>query len=197
MRNLLVLAPLIALTTACAGVPGAIILRDLPRERAVAPALPTTIGPGDLLAVRVWNSEQMTARQRVRADGTIALFFMDSLVVAGRTTAEVAARVAERLDGILVAPRVSVVLEESAASAVTVIGEVRRPGSYPMHRAMPVLEALAMAGGLTELASEDRILLQRGGATPLTVRLRYRELLAGADRAVGLQVGPGDVLIVR
>jgi polysaccharide biosynthesis/export protein len=184
-------------TSGCFGSNGALRLRELSPERAAAPIVPTVIGAGDLVAVRVWNSEQMAITQRVRPDGTIALFFMDTLPVAGQTTADVAAEIARRLDGVLVAPRVSVMVQESAASIITIVGEVNRPGSYPVHRAMRVVEALALAGGLNEYARRDRILLQRGGATPVQVRLTYDELLRGDDRTVGLALGPGDVLIVR
>lgn len=193
----LLLAALLLFTSGCVGSNGAMRLRDLTPERAAAPIVPTVIGAGDLVAVRVWNSEQMASTQRVRPDGTIALFFMDTLPVAGQTTADVAAEIARRLDGVLVAPRVSVMVQESAASVITVVGEVNRPGSYPVHRALRVVEALALAGGLNEYARRDRILLQRGGANPVQVRLTYDELLRGDDRTAGLALGPGDVLIVR
>lgn len=194
------LVPLLAVLlafTGCAGAAGAIRLRDLSPSAAAAPAAPAVIGAGDLIAVRVWNSEQMASTQRVRADGTIALFFMDTLLVGGSTTAEVVAAITRRLDGVLVAPRVSVVVEESAASSISIIGEVNRPGTFVVHRPLRVLDALALAGGLGEFAHPDRILLQRGGPSPVTIRLTYQELLRGSDRAAGLFIGAGDVLIVR
>lgn len=195
--RILALVPLLLALTGCAGATGGIRLRDLSPAAAAAPAAPTVIGSGDLIAIRVWNSEQMASTQRVRADGTIALFFMDTLVVGGSTTAEVVAAITKRLDGVLVAPRVSVVVEESVASAISIIGEVNRPGTFVVHRSLRVLDALALAGGLGEFAHPDRILLQRGGPTAITIRLTYKELLRGSDRAAGLFVGPGDVLIVR
>jgi polysaccharide biosynthesis/export protein len=196
VRSALLSLTLLALG-ACATAPGTTRLRDLPPGAASAPAASTVIGVGDLLAVRVWNAEQMSVTQRVRPDGTIALFFVDSLPAAGSTTTDVAARIAARLDGILVAPRVTVVIEESAVNVVSLTGEVQRPGTYPVHRPLRVLEALALAGGLTEYARRDRILLQRGGPDPVVIRLSYDELLRGADRVAGLFVGPGDILIVQ
>jgi len=190
------LAAFVLLTSGCMGG-GALRLRELTPERAAAPVVHSVIGAGDLVAVRVWNSEQMASTQRVRPDGTIALFFMDTLPVAGRTTAEVSTEIARRLEGVLVAPRVSVMVQESAASVITIVGEVNRPGTYAVHRALRVVEALALAGGLNEYARRDRILLQRGGANPMQVRLTYDELLRGDDRTAGLALGPGDVLIVR
>lgn len=181
-------------STACAD-PSVLRLATITPTVAAPTPVPTTIGAGDLLAVRVWNSEQMTSTQRVRADGTVSLFFMDTLHVAGRSTATVAAEIAARLDGVLVAPRVSVVVEESMASMLSVVGEVVRPGRYAVHQPMLVLEALALAGGLGEYAARDQILVQRAAGT--TIRVTWRELVRGVDRVRELRVGPGDVVIVR
>ena len=161
-----------------------------------APA-PGVIGPGDLVSVRVWNSDQMTTHQRVRPDGTLALFFMDSLPVAGKSPTDVATEITKRLDGIFVAPRVSVIVEESAANTVTILGEVKRPGTYAIPRPLSVLETLALASGLTEFARRDRILLIQGTEHPVRLRLRYEELLRGDDRARGLVLHAGDVIVVE
>jgi polysaccharide export outer membrane protein len=180
------------LATACASSAGVVNLRDF--KTTAAPAAQERIGPGDLLAIRVWNSEQMTSRQRVRPDGTVVMFFMDSLPVAGLTTSAVAVEITRRLDGVFVAPRVSVVIEESAASVITLLGEVRRPGTYPVTRPVTMLEALALGSGLTEYAKQSRIFLLRDGTR---LRIRYDELLRGDDRAHGLLVRPGDVVVVE
>jgi polysaccharide export outer membrane protein len=190
------LAALLLLVAASCAKPTSVRLSALTPVTAAPTASPTTIGAGDLVAVRVWNAEQMTTTQRVRADGTMSLFFLDSLRVAGRGTSDVAAEIAARLDGVLVAPRVSVVVEESVASLLAVVGEVSRPGRYAVHQPLRVLEALALAGGLTEYARRDHILVQRAGNGP-TIRVTWKELVQGADRAAQLYVGPGDVLLVR
>jgi polysaccharide export outer membrane protein len=198
-RNNLLLALALALAsfalTACASSKGAVNLKDFkPAPDVVAPE---RIGPGDLIALRVWNAEQMSSRQRVRPDGTVAVFFMDSLPVAGLSPAAVAAEMTRRLDGVFVAPRVSVVIEESAASTLTLLGEVRRPGTYPITRPVTVLESLALGGGLNEYARKGRIFLLREGTPRLRIRLRYEELLRGDDRARALLVRAGDVVVVE
>ena len=195
LRNA-VAALVVALSSAaCSSMKGVVNLRDF-TQAAVAPA-PTVVGAGDLVAIRVWNAEQMTSRQRVRPDGTVAIFFMDSLPVAGLAPSAVEGEIARRLDGIFVAPRVSVVIEESVASTVTVLGEVQRPGTYPIARPMSVLETLALASGLTEFARKDRILVLRGDNRAVRIRVRYAELLRGDDRTRGLMLRAGDVLVVE
>lgn len=186
----------LATTTGCAGAGGFTWLEDLPA--AAAPALERMVAaPGDLVAVKVWNAEQMGSRQRVREDGTIDLFFAEGLRVEGLNTTQIADSIAARLDGVLVAPRVNVVIEESAADMISVIGEVTRPGRYPVRQAPTVLAALSQASGLTEFAREDRIFVLRGGSTPVRIRLTYEQLTRGEDLARGFRLQPGDVVIVE
>lgn len=193
-RNISLVFAVLAIN-ACASAKGAVNLRDF--RPAAEPAAPALIGAGDLVALRVWNAEQMTTRQRVRPDGTLTVFFMDSLRVAGLTPSAVETEVARRLDGIFVAPRVSVVVEESAASTVTVLGEVHRPGTYQIARPLTVLETIALASGMTEFARRDRIFVLREGTPRLRLRVRYEELLRGDDRVHGLVLRAGDVVVVE
>lgn len=181
---------------ACAGVGPYVWVQDLPPAARPAGA-PARVAPGDLLAIQVWQSEQMDSRQRVQDDGTIALFFAEDLQVEGLTTVQVAQAIAERLDGVLVAPRINVVLEEVAADMVSVIGEVSRPGRYAVRQANTILAALSQAGGLTEFARRDRIYVLRSGAEVQRVRVTYEQLTQGVDAAQGFRLRPGDVVIVE
>jgi polysaccharide biosynthesis/export protein len=155
------------------------------------------IAPGDMVAIRVWNAEQMDSRQRVREDGTIGLFFAEDFRVAGLTPTQVSDSLVARLDGVLVAPRVNVVLDEAAAEMVSVIGEVTRPGRYRVREAPTILAALSQAGGLTEFARKDRLFVLRGGSDPQRVRIRYDQLTRGEDLSLGFRLRPGDVVIVE
>lgn len=193
--RLLALVASLTLSAGCASAGQFVWLQDY---RGV-PASPASglIAAGDLLSVKVWNADQLASRQRVRDDGTIALFFADGLRVAGLTTAQAADSIAARLDGILVAPRVNVVLEEAAADVVSVIGEVVRPGRYPTRDAPTVLAALSTASGLTEFARKDRIFVLRGSPSPERIRVTYEQLLQGDDLAREFRLRPGDAVIVE
>jgi polysaccharide biosynthesis/export protein len=181
----------------CASVGQFVWVQDYPVATAAHDS--RVVAAGDMLAIRVWNAEQMGSRQRVREDGTIALFFAEDLRVAGLTTTQVADSLAVRLDGVLVAPRVNVVIEEAAADMVSVIGEVTRPGRYMLREAPTILSALSQAAGLTEFARKDRIFVLRGGSggEPQRIRVRYEQLIRGEDLARGFRLQPGDVVIVE
>ena len=192
------LAPLVFLSLslgACASAGNFVWIQDLP-PTATPTVAPNLAAPGDLLAIQVWNAEQLGSRQRVREDGTIALFFAEDLKVEGRTTAEIAEAIAVRLDGVLVAPRVNVIIEEAAAEMVSVIGEVVQPGRYPVREAPTVLAALSHASGLSEFAKKDQIFVLRDGPEPQRIRVTYEQLTQGADIALGFRLRAGDVVIV-
>lgn len=191
---------LLALTLAgalggCASAGQFVWVQDYPPAASAPPS--GVIAPGDVLAIKVWNAEQMGSRQRVREDGTVALFFAEDLRVAGLTSTQVADSLTARLDGVLVAPRVNVVVEEAAAEMISVIGEVARPGRYRLREAPSILAALSQAAGLTEFARKDRIFVLRGGAAPQRIRVRYDQLTRGEDLARGFRLQPGDVVIVE
>jgi polysaccharide export outer membrane protein len=156
-----------------------------------------TIHPGDLIGVRVWNSQQMDSHQRVREDGTISLFFVDDIHVADRTPAEAAQEVARRLAGVLQSPQVNVVLEESVMSNVSVLGEVSRPGSFSVLAAPTLLRAIAAAQGLTEYAHRDRIFVLRRTPQPVRIRASYESLIRGDKAANGFSLQAGDVVVVE
>jgi polysaccharide export outer membrane protein len=156
-----------------------------------------TIHPGDMIGVRVWNSSQMDSHQRVRGDGTISLFFVDDIHVADRTPAEAEDEVARRLAGVLQSPQVNVVLEESVMSTVSVLGEVSRPGSFPVLEAPNLLRAIAAAQGLTEYAHRDRIFVLRGAPQPVRIRTSYDSLIHGDSAATRFSLQPGDVVVVE
>lgn len=192
------LAVLFALSFAPAGCASAgsfTWIQELPPTEAPA-SEPTRVAPGDLLSVRVWNAEQFTGSQRVREDGTIALFFAQDLRVEGLTTTQIADSIAAKLDGVLVAPRVNVVIEESAAEMISVLGEVVRPGRYPVREAPTILAALSQASGLTEFAKRDQIFVLRDGSPPQRIRVTWEQLTQGDPAAVGFRLRPGDVVIV-
>ena len=195
LGRLIALAAFSLAPAGCASVGTFTWIQDLPRSEASVTG-PTLVGPGDLLSVKVWNADQFTSSQRVREDGTITLFFAESLRVQGLTTAQIAEEITRRLDGVLVAPRVNVILEEATAEMISVIGEVVRPGRYPLRLAPTVLAALSQASGLTEFAKRDRIFILRDGPEPVRIRVTYEQLTEGADLALGFRLRPGDVVIV-
>lgn len=152
---------------------------------------------GDLVRVAVSNQDQLSTSTRVRPDGRIPIPLINDVEVAGVTPSAAALRIQAALEGFVVAPEVRVGVEERAATRVAVLGQVVRPGMFELESSHGVLHALALAGGLTELADDERIYVLRSDRKG-TVRIRFSMdmLRRGEGSGKRFSFEPGDVVMV-
>ncbi len=155
------------------------------------------IAPGDLIQVKVFNQDQLSTRARVRGDGKISLPLVNDVGAAGLTPAGLARDLQVRLTDFVKAPLVTVSLEETRPPNIYVIGEVTKPGVYPLETALGVLTALVNAGGLTQNASSDRIFVLRQGPPETRIRFTYDALVRLEGKATTFRLRPGDVVVVE
>lgn len=153
------------------------------------------IGTGDVLEVVVWKEPGLTTTAPVRPDGRIAVPLAGDLDAAGRTAAELEGEIAARLAATLTAPIVSVVVKEAHAARVFVLGEVARPGEFPLRGDLTVLQAIALAGGLTEFADHDDIVVLRRASDGRQLRLGFDWGDAMSGRTP-FDLAPGDTVVV-
>jgi polysaccharide export outer membrane protein len=155
------------------------------------------IATGDVISVRVVNQDSMSTRAKVRDDGRIALPLLGDVEVRGKKPSALRAELEARLKEYIVAPSVTVNVEEVAPVTVSVLGEVTHPGVVHMDGSGGVAQALAAAGGLTDYANRDRIFVVRQGGKPSRVRFTF-DGLSGADpAAVRFLLRRGDVIVVE
>ena len=186
---------LLALGAGCAG-PGAYTwVDDFPVAEGVSQGY--VIGPGDVVAVRVFNQEAASARGRVRPDGKISLPFLNDVDAAGYTPAKLALQVQTRLKDFINLPVVTISVEEARLVNISVVGEVARPGSYNLEQGAGVLEAVAVSGGLTDFAHRSRIFVVRRTPAPARIRLTWEQLTRGEGRATSLRLAAGDAVVVE
>lgn len=120
------------------------------------------VGPFDRLAVEVSGLPELGRQVQVDASGDIALPLAGNINVNGRTPQQIEAVVTERLrSGYVRNPRVTVSILETVSQVVTVEGEVRQPGQYPVAGNMTLLRAIARAQGTTEFANSRFVVLFR------------------------------------
>lgn len=121
-------------------------------------ALSPLIGGGDLLKVRVFGVNDFDEEARVSSWGKISLPLIGEVKVAGLTTEQAQAVIAQRLiDGnFMLHPQVLVFEKEYATQGVSVMGEVAKPGIYPLLGSHTVFDFLSMAGGTTEKSGPHR-----------------------------------------
>lgn len=155
------------------------------------------IAAGDLLNVRVFNQESMSARGRVRSDGRISLPFLNDVEAAGYTPTALAGQLQTRLKDFVNTPVVTVSVEEVRKLSVSFVGEVGKQGMLPLDPDTGLLQALAAAGGLSETAHHDRIFVLRGSAPTIRVRFDYEKLLHAEGKSSLFRLREGDIVVVE
>ena len=172
---------------------------DLPAVPAAADR-EYVIQPGDTIGVRVWGQDNLATRGKVRPDGKISIPFVNDVQAAGSTPAALARKIQAGLKDFLVNPVVTVTLEEPRPLQVSVLGEVARPGTFVLDQNAGVLQAIAMAGGMTPFANKDAIMVIRqrvDGGNPQRIRFSYDALTQLRGRSAAFRLQGGDVLVVE
>ncbi len=154
------------------------------------------LGPGDVFDVRVYQEKELSGRFRVGPDGAIAFPLVGRVEVEGHTPEEVAELLRAKLaDGYLRNPYVTVFVVEYHSKKVVVLGQVRKPGTFPYQEGMTVVQAISMAGGLTERAAPDRTLVRRKvDGKDLKIAVPVGAINAG--EAPNFRLRPGDIVFV-
>ena len=119
------------------------------------------IGPFDRVAIDVYNVPELSRTVQVDASGKIQLPLAGEIVASGNTPAELAATVADRLRGRYVRDPQVTVNTETVNQTVTVDGQVKKPGLYPVTGRMTLVRAIATAEGPTEFAKDDFVAVFR------------------------------------
>jgi polysaccharide export outer membrane protein len=160
------------------------------------------IVPGDQLVLNFGPQEfgQMDRNKplRVRPDGRISVFPIGDVVAAGRTPGELERALVDLLAAELRNPRVVVELEEVAGNQVHVLGEVRTPGSYAVTPFMTTLQAVAAAGGFSEYANRNNVIVFRrnGARTVLVTRLRLSDAMKFHEMGLDQPLSRFDIVYV-
>jgi|ERR1035441_8216470 polysaccharide export outer membrane protein len=154
------------------------------------------LGIGDLIEISIYGVPDLSTKTRISGSGDIYLPLIDYVHVADLTTDEAQAVIQKRLeDGRFVkGPHVSIFVSESTSQAITVIGEVVRPGSYAAIGGRRLFDVISTAGGLTERASHN-ITIEHRGNPGQRVNLQLSSNLA-EDTQNNVDVLPGDTIIV-
>lgn len=153
------------------------------------------LGPEDQLRISVWDNKDLTVDLVVRPDGKISMPLIQDVVAEGLTAAQLAANIQESLSAFIVNPAVSVIVLQVNAPKYYVIGYVSRPGTYPLRGDTSVLQALALAGGLTQFASPRSIKLIRSLHGKQDVRkINYYNVIDSGEGNYLLK--SGDTIVV-
>ena len=156
------------------------------------------LGPGDTFTLEIVGEKDLPHEYQVASDGTVDFPYVHTLKVADLEAQQVARLVRERLiaEKVLSDPSVVVQVKEYASRHVTVLGQVAKPGSYPLLPGMSLIQAISQAGGLTAVASGTHVSLTRKTSKgQQTVEVNVEGISEGRAPDVPLQAG--DQIYVR
>lgn len=196
----------------CAGAAGATPSPGATRANAGAraadraPAAPPqarkpglVLGTGDIVTVSVLGQPELTATLDVDGSGQIAMPLAGRIAVNGLSPGAAAQKVAAALrkGDIVVDPQVSIALVESRSQQISVLGEVKSPGRFGIGAQLSVLDALALAGGVTPSGGAVAYLLRRQGGKTSRYQVNLEKLArhGTADNA-HLDLQAGDTIMV-
>jgi polysaccharide biosynthesis/export protein len=166
--------------------------------------LPTQpVGPDDLLALSVYDSPELTRTVRVDAEGNIRLpMLKDPIQVQGMVPSQLESAIATSLTKgkVLVDPIVTVTIVEYQSRPVNVVGAVKTPLVFQATRPIPLLDAIARAGGMREDAGSDivvsRQVLQGGKPARVTQTIPVRKLIDNAEPGLNVLLRGGEEVLV-
>jgi polysaccharide export outer membrane protein len=156
----------------------------------------TTLGPGDVIDVRIYQEADLSASYQISSDGAIQFPLIGRIDVLGKTPQEAASLIAEGLkEGYLKEPQVSIFVKEYISKRIYVTGQVAKPGVFAFEDDMNVLRAVILAGDLTRLADKNHVLITRStasGEEKIVVSIED----IGRGEAQNVQLRPGDIVYV-
>jgi polysaccharide biosynthesis/export protein len=157
------------------------------------------IGAGDVLEILVWKNDALSKVVTVRPDGKISLPLVNDVQAAGLTPMELRGEISTELKKYKELPEVSVIVKETLSQVVYLIGQVTKPGPYLLGPNSTVIQVIAQAGGFTEFADRNNIIVLRrnpGSAKEQRIQVNYKSILAGRTVEGDITLKAGDTIIV-
>lgn len=156
------------------------------------------IGNDDVLSINVWKEPDISRAIPVRSDGRISLPLAGEIQAAGRTPLALEREIASKLQSFISEPEVTVMVQQINSQKFNILGQVNRPGSYPLTNSATVLDALAVAGGFRDFAKKKSIYVLRQNADGSQTRIpfNYKEVLKGDNPAQNVKLQSRDTIVV-
>lgn len=155
------------------------------------------LGIGDVVAISVWHNDDLSRIVQVLPDGNISFPLIGDLQVKDLTVAELVALLKEKIEPYVLSPDISVEVQKVNSLMIYVIGKVHRPDRFLLSGNVNVLQALAMAGGLTPFADRDEIkVIRETNGSSQVFPFDYDAVIQENSLAQNIQLQRGDIIVV-
>jgi polysaccharide export outer membrane protein len=155
------------------------------------------IGAQDVLDISVWKEPEVSRVVPVRPDGKISLPLLNDVQAAGLTPSQLAVQITVSLKKYVTSPQVTVIVTTINSQRIYIIGEVNRPGAFPMLPGMNVLQGLSSAGGFTQFAKTKSIyVLRMEDGKQQKHPVNYKDVVSGKHPDQDISLKAGDTIVV-
>ena len=163
----------------------------------VTPPTGYTIGADDVLIVIFWQDKEMSGEVTVRPDGKITLPLINDVQAAGLAPTQLRDSIEEAAAKFLREPNATVVVKQINSRKVYITGQVTRPGGYSLTVPTTVLQLIAMAGGLSEYADKEHVVVLRtDNGKQTSYRFNYKEVAQQKNLNQNVLLHIGDTVLV-
>jgi polysaccharide biosynthesis/export protein len=156
------------------------------------------IGDDDVLSINVWNNVELSKQITVRTDGKISLPLIGEIQAAGRTPLQLEMDIADKLKSYVTDPQVTVIVQEIHSLKFNVLGQVTKPGSYPLTAGTTIVDAIAIAGGFKDFAKKKGVYVLRPNSSGGETRydFNYQDFIKGKNTKQNIVLKTRDTVVV-
>lgn len=157
------------------------------------------IGPEDVLEITVWRNADLSKVVTVRPDGKVSLPLIGDVEAVGKPAGQLAEFIATRLKEYKENPQVSIVVQQVNSYSIYVMGEVTRPGKFPLKSKTTLLQAITLAGGFTPNAARNKLVVFRfgdKGQKDIKIKASYDDIILRESSLQNIELKPGDTIVV-
>jgi polysaccharide export outer membrane protein len=157
------------------------------------------IGPEDILEITVWKNADLSKPVQVTPDGRISLPLLGDISAVAKTPVQLTEEISAGLKAYMENPTISIMVKEVNSYQIYVLGEVNKPGKYPLKSKTTLLQGITVAGGFSAMAARNKIVIFRfskesEGLTKLKASYDDNEVRDGSSQ--NMELKPGDQIVV-
>ncbi|MCU6498865.1 polysaccharide export protein EpsE [Rugamonas sp. A1-17] len=162
-------------------------------------AADVNLGPGDVLRISVYGSPDLGVETRVSEAGTITFPLLGAVPVGGLSVPAAERKLGSLLEsgGFLRKAQVNILVTALQSQQVSVLGQVNRPGRYPLEGKRSVMDLLALAGGMSPDGSDTISLIRKRDGTTVKETIDIVDMVRSGDLNRDLELMPNDVIYVE
>jgi polysaccharide export outer membrane protein len=157
------------------------------------------IGPEDILEITVWKNADLSKQVQVRPDGRISLPLLGDISAVAKTPVQLTEEISTGLKSFMESPTISILVKEVNSYQIYVLGEVNKPGKYPLKSKTTLLQGITVAGGFTSMAARNKIVIFRfskDGEGLTKLKASYDDIVVRDGSSQNMELKPGDQIVV-